>query len=69
MSLLQDLMTELNEEIVEYKVAIEDKLHQIRGCNNDSEQEKIQYSIDMDKMYIQGMERAIEVAKSLRNKA
>ncbi|WP_029437368.1 hypothetical protein [Bacillus thuringiensis] len=64
MDLLQDLITELNEEIIERKVVIEDKLHQIRNRKNDSEEEKIQYSIDMDKMYIQGMERAIEVAKS-----
>ncbi|MGF2621967.1 hypothetical protein [Bacillus cereus] len=69
MDLLQDLITELNEEIIERKVVIEDKLHQIRNRKNDSEEEKIQYSIDMDKMYIQGMERAIEVAKSFRNKA
>ncbi|AXY07622.1 hypothetical protein CUC43_12545 [Bacillus thuringiensis LM1212] len=65
MDLLQDLITELNEEIIERKVVIEDKLHQIRNRKNDSEEEKIQYSIDMDKMYIQGMERAIEVAKSV----
>ncbi|AZV68008.1 hypothetical protein DT426_20895 [Bacillus cereus] len=69
MDLLQELITELNEEIVERQVDIEDKLHQIRNRKNDSEEEKIQHSIDMDKMYIQGMERAINVAKSFRNKA
>ncbi|KAB2493809.1 hypothetical protein F8158_21330 [Bacillus cereus] len=68
MDLLQELITELNEEIVECQVDIEDKLHQIRNRKNDSEEEKIQYSIDMDKMYIQGMERAIRVAQSFRNK-
>ncbi|MCC2500781.1 MULTISPECIES: hypothetical protein [Bacillus] len=68
MDLLQELITELNEEIVERQVDIEDKLHRIRNRKNDSEEEKIQYSIDMDKMYIQGMERAIRVAQSFRNK-
>ncbi|UTG84826.1 hypothetical protein [Bacillus paranthracis] len=68
MDLLQELIAELNEEIVERQVDIEDKLHQIRNRKNDSEEEKIQYSIDMDKMYIQGMERAIRVAQSFRNK-
>ncbi|PEE18094.1 hypothetical protein CON53_10835 [Bacillus cereus] len=69
MDLLQELITELNEEIVERQVDIEDKLHRIRNRKNDSEEEKIQHSIDMDKMYIQGMERAIKVAKTFRNKA
>ncbi|PHC41308.1 hypothetical protein COF09_16475 [Bacillus toyonensis] len=68
MDLLQELITELNEEIVERQVDIEDKLHRIRNRKNDSEEEKIQHSIDMDKMYIQGMERAIKVAKTFRNK-
>ncbi|PFI57141.1 hypothetical protein COI76_05425 [Bacillus cereus] len=68
MTLIQDMINKLYEEVVECKTDIEDKLHQLRNCENDSEQEKIQYSIDMDKMYIQGMERAIKVAKSFRNK-